>query len=107
MLLGLAIKLHNAREATYPGPEKQIDHPEGNVWKDVQKPGRVWVGVLLSPLADCYPPKWAQSVIRYGYPSLHMSSGSAYRRYWLGRLNVHVRRSDPSCPDRNTRIDAS
>lgn len=62
---------------------------------------------LLSPLADCYPPKWAQSVIRYGHPSLHMSSGSAYRRYWLGRLNVHVRRSDPFCPDRNTRIDAS
>lgn len=62
---------------------------------------------LLSPLADCHPPAWAQSVIRYGYPSLHMSSDSAYRRYWLKRFNVQVRRTDPICLDRNTRIDAS
>ena len=61
----------------------------------------------LSPLlAQCYPSRIAQSVIRIAYPFLRMDSDNSYKRYWLGRLNEQDRRADSNCSDRNTRIDA-
>ena len=61
--------------------------------------------LLLPPLTNCYPSRHAQSVIRMGYPFLRMASDNAYKDYWLEKLNEHIRQTDKTCPDRNTRID--
>jgi hypothetical protein len=62
----------------------------------------------LSPLlAQCYPSRIAQSVVRIGYPFLRMDSDNSYKRYWLRKFNEQVKRADSNCPDRNTRIDAA
>ena len=62
--------------------------------------------LLLPPLTKCYPSRHAQSVIRMGYPFFRMASDNAYKDYWLEKLNEHIRQTDKTCPDRNTRIDS-